>query len=154
MKLYEIAEALINEENYINQETGEIDIELLNNLSIAYDDKVDSICTMIAELDNDIGFIAGEMERLKDKVNAKKKRIESLKSYLTFCIPDKWKNARYSVSIRTNQSVDADLDKIPEEYKRVTTKVEVDKKKIGEVLKNGGTVEGATLKTSRSATIK
>ena len=154
MKLYEIAEALQNEENYINMETGEIDIELLNNLSIAYDEKVDSICTMIAELDNEIGFITAEIERLKDKVKSKQKRIEAFKSYLTFCIPDKWKNARYSVSIRTNQSVDADLDKIPEEYKRVTTKVEIDKKKIGDVLKNGGTVEGATLKTSRSATIK
>lgn len=154
MKLYEIANVLQDESNYINEETGEVDIELLNNLSIAYDDKVDSICTMIAELDNEIDFITAEIERLKDKVKSKQKRIESLKSYLTFCIPDKWKNARYSVSIRTNQSVDADLDKIPDEYKRVTTKVEIDKKKIGEVLKNGGTVEGATLKTSRSATIK
>lgn len=154
MKLYEIAQELQNEENYINQETGEVDLDMLSNLSIAYDEKVDSICTIIGEMEHEIEYITAEIDRLKDKSKSRAKRIEALKSYLTFCIPDKWKNTRYSVSIRTNQSVEADINAIPEEYKRVKTTVEVDKKKIGEVLKNGGTVTGATLKTSRSATIK
>ena len=154
MKLYEIVDALQDESKYINAETGEIDVELLSQLNVEYDSKVDSICTIIKELENDDFALSAEIERLKEKREAKKKRIEGLKSYLTFCIPDKWGNARYTVTIRNNQRVDADLDLIPDEYKRTTTKVEADKKRIAERLKCGETIPGATLIVNRTPTIK
>lgn len=154
MKLYEITDALADESAYINPETGEVDVELISNLSVAYDEKVDSICTIIKEREADDAQLAAEIERLTEKRKRNKKRIDGLKSYLAFCIPDKWSNKRYTVSIRTNQSVEANVDILPEEYKRTTVKVEADKKKLADVLKGGVEIPGASLVTSRSTTIK
>ena len=156
MKLYEIVDALQDESKYINAETGEIDVELLAQLDVEFNTKVDSICTIIREREQDDLALATEIERLQEKRKRNNKRLEGLKAYLAFCIPDKWANTRYTVSIRTNTSVDADINAIPDEYKRVktTTTVEVDKKKIAEALKGGAAIPGATLKSSRSTTIK
>ena len=156
MKLYEIVDALQDESKYINAETGEIDVELLAQLDVEFNTKVDSICTIIREREQDDLALAAEIERLQEKRKRNNKRLEGLKNYLAFCIPDKWANTRYTVSVRTNTSVDADINAIPEEYKRVktTTTVEVDKKKIADAIKNGATIPGATLKSSRSTTIK
>lgn len=156
MKLYEIVDALQDDSKYINPETGEIDVELLSQLDVEFNAKVDSICTIIREREQDDLALAAEIERLNEKRKRNQKRLDGLKNYLAFCIPDKWANTRYTVSIRTNTSVDADIDAIPEEYKRVktTTTVEVDKKKIADALKGGVAIPGATLKSSRSTTIK
>lgn len=154
MKLYEIIAELNDETKYVNPETGEIDVELLNSLAVAYDEKVDSICTIISEREADEAYLTAEIERLTEKKKRNRKRIDGLKNYLTFCIADKWNNGRYTVTVRTTQAVEADINLIPEEYKRTTVKVEVDKKKIGEVLKAGGVINGAALKTNRSASIK
>lgn len=154
MKLYEIIDALQDESKYINAETGEIDVELLAQLDVEFNTKVDSICTIIREREQDDLALAAEIERLQEKRKRNHKRLEGLKAYLAFCIPDKWTNTRYTVNIRTNTSVEADINTIPEEYKRTTTKVEVDKKKIADAIKNGATIPGATLKSSRSTTIK
>ena len=156
MKLYEIVDALQDESKYINAETGEIDVELLAQLDVEFNTKVDSICTIIREREQDDLALAAEIERLQEKRKRNQKRLEGLKAYLAFCIPDKWKNTRYTVSVRTTTSVDADINAIPEEYKRVktTTTVEVDKKKIADAIKGGAAIPGATLKSSRSTTIK
>ena len=53
MRLYEIVDALADDSKYINSETGEIDVELLDKLTVDYNDKIDSICTIIQELDPD-----------------------------------------------------------------------------------------------------
>jgi DNA repair ATPase RecN len=154
MKLYEIANALADESSYLNQETGEVDVELLDKLSVAYDQKVDSICTIIGEYDSEIAYIEQEIARLGEMKKRRQKRIDGLKNYLTFCIADKWSNSRYTVSVRSTQAVEADVDKIPDEYKRTTIKVEPDKKKLAESLKVGLVVPGATLKVNRSINIR
>lgn len=156
MKLYEIADALADDSAYINPETGEVDVELLTELNIEFDTKVDSICTIIREREQHDLALAAEIERLQEKRKRNQKRLEGLKNYLAFCIPDKWTNTRYTVSIRTTTSVDADVNEIPDEYKRIktTTMVEVDKKKIADAIKGGAAIPGATLKSSRSTTIK
>ena len=154
MRLYEIVDALADDSKYINSETGEIDVELLDKLTVDYNDKIDSICTIIQEREADDAQLAAEIERLNAKRKRNRKRIDGLKNYLAFCIPDKWSNTRYTVHVRTNTSVEADINAIPDEYKRTTTTVEVDKKKIADQLKLGVEVPGATLKSSRSTTIK
>lgn len=153
MKLYEIVDALNDESAYINPETGEVEIEALNDLKVEYDDKIDSICTIVAERENDDIALAAEIERLQEKRKRNRKRIDGLKQYLAFCIADKWKNKRYSVSVRTSTSVDADINAIPDEYKRTKTTIEIDKKKITDVLKGGGEIPGATFKVSRTIQI-
>lgn len=154
MKLYEIADALADESKYLNPETGEVDVEMLDKLSVAYDNKVDSICTIIGELEQEIAYLDTETARFNEMKKRRQKRIDGLKNYLTFCIADKWSNARYTVSVRSSQAVDCDIDQIPDEYKRTTVKVEPDKKKIAESLKGGLIVPGATLTVNRSINIK
>lgn len=154
MKLYEIADALNDDSAYINPETGEVDCEMLNDLQVAYDDKVDSICTIIAERENDDLALATEIERLTEKRKRNRKRIDGLKQYLMFCIADKWQNKRYTVKVRTSTSVDADVDAIPDEYKRTSTTVAPDKKKIADALKAGLEIHGASLKVNRTISIQ
>ena len=154
MRLYEIADALKDESNYINPETGEVDVEKLTQLTVDFDNKVDSICTIIGELEQEEKYLAEEIERLTEKKKRKRKRIDGMKQYLTFSIAEKWSNPRYTVSVRTTQAVDCDVNQIPDEYKRTTTKVEPDKKKIAESIKLGLVVPGAQLVVNRSANIK
>ena len=89
------------------------------------------------------------------KDSAKNKR-ESLKSYLAaFLQGKKWQNSEVAISWRKSESVEVDdIDKLPEQYQRVVTTVEANKKQLKADLKSGVEVAGVRIIEKQNIQIK
>ena len=153
MKLYEIDQAIMD---CIDMETGEIiNEELLNNLQMERDTKIENVVLWIKELKAEAEALKAEKMAFAERQKVAENKMESLKKWLAYALNgEKFKTVRASVTFRTTDKVEiADIYKLDENYLRYK-EPEADKDAIKKALKAGQEVAGATLVPSTSVIIK
>lgn len=144
MKFYEINEAILA---CVDEETGEIiDMEKLQELQIAFDEKVEGIACWIKELTAYAKAVKEEKDKLAERQKAAENRVENLKQYLMHVLNgQKFKTPKVTISYGKSVSVDApDWRVVPEAYLK-TKDPELDKTAIKKALQEGLSVPGASL---------
>lgn len=127
--------------------------------SIGADDKVDSYCMIIRELEDEIAARDALAERLKILNEKAKRNIERMKQaldgFVTATGKPKIHTALFTVSYRRSEAVEViDESLIPEDFIKVSTKVTPDKILIKAALKSGEKVAGCVLRANRNIQIK
>ena len=153
MKLYEIDQAIMD---CIDMETGEIiNEELLNNLQMERDVKIENVVLWIKELKAEAEALKAEKMAFAERQKVAENKMESLKKWLAYALNgEKFKTVRASVTFRTTDKVEvADISKLDESFLRYK-EPEADKDAIKKALKAGQEVAGATLVPSTSVIIK
>ena len=153
MKLYEIDQAIMD---CIDMETGEvINEELLNNLQMERDAKIENVALWIKELKAEAEALKAEKLAFAERQKVAENKMESLKKWLAYALNgEKFKTVRASVTFRTSDKVEiADIYKLDESYLRYK-EPEADKEAIKKAIKAGQEVVGATLVPSTSVIIK
>ena len=153
MKLYEIDQAIVD---CIDMETGEIiNEELLNNLQMERDTKIENVVLWIKELKAEAEALKAEKMAFAERQKVAENKMESLKKWLAYALNgEKFKTVRASVTFRTTDKVEiADIYKLDENYLRYK-EPEADKEAIKKAIKAGQEVAGATLVPSTSVIIK
>ena len=153
MKLYEIDQAIMD---CIDMETGEIiNEELLNDLQMERDTKIENVALWIKELKAEAEALKAEKMAFAERQKVAENKMESLKKWLAYALNgEKFKTVRASVTFRTTDKVEiADIYKLDENYLRYK-KPEADKDAIKKAIKAGQEVAGATLVPSTSVIIK
>lgn len=151
--LYEINEQILN---CVDMETGEIiDVDKLQELQLAFDEKVEGIACWIKNLISDAEAIKVEKNILAEREKACKNKAESLKNYLQSALAgQKFKTAKVSIYYRKSKSVEvADVAKIPEEYLKYS-EPEVRKTDIKKAIEAGEVFEGVELVEKQNIQIK
>lgn len=152
MNLYEIDEQILS---CVDLDTGEvIDEEMLDQLAMERDRKLENIACWVKNLKAEISAFKEEEKNLKNRREVLEHKQERLSNYLQkYLNGSKFETAKCKISYRKSEKVEvSDLDSIPEEFLKVT--VEPKKSDIKQALKNGETIEGATLVQTQSMTIK
>lgn len=163
MNLYEINDAYEKAlSNFtVDDETGEVifDDEEIKRLEGAFEEKVDNIACYIKSLNALSDSIKTEKQALDERLKSNDKKVESLKKFLVMSLEmrdmKKFESARNKLSFRKSTSVVINEDAVlPTKYVKTVVTEKVDKKAIGDALKNGEVVEGCYLKESNNLQIK
>lgn len=150
MTLYEIDKALMDAfDAAVDVETGEIVDEGaygdFMQLDMEKDEKIENVGLWIKDLKAEAEAIRAEELLLSGRRRAKENKLEQLKSWLSYALHgEKFETAKLRISYRKSQSVEADLDKLPDKYLRFRDP-EPDKKKLAADLKAGKEIPGAVL---------
>lgn len=146
MNLYNISEELLNFKFEIDEETGEIlNINDLDNLKMAFNEKAENIIKYIKNLNSDIDALKKEEEMFAERRKSKEKKINSLKNYLSnimiFNGAEKLEFTSGVASFRKSKSVSIDNEFI--EWAKINNtdllkykEPEVNKTAVKEYLKN------------------
>lgn len=151
--LYEINEAILN---CVDMETGEIiDGDRLNELQMAFDDKVENIALWIKDLLAEAEAVKAEKNNLAKRQQVCENKAKSLKEYLSkFLAGEKFKTSKVSISYRKSESVEVeDITKVDDNYLKFAEPT-VDKTKIKKALKEGIQLDGVKLVESQNIQIK
>ncbi len=150
MTLYEIDTAITELLNNVDEETGEIlfSMDELEQLEMMVVDKCENIALYIKNLVAQAKAIRDEEQALAKRRRIAENRTNHLKQYLLFYLDktsqSKMETTRAVISTRKSKQVEiTDETLIPEEYK--SYEVKISKKAIGDAIKNGEAVEGATI---------
>ncbi len=163
MNLYEINDAYEKAlSNFtVDDETGEIifDDEEIKKLEGAFEEKVDNVACYIKSLNALNDSIKAEKQALDERLKTNDKKVESLKKFLAMSLEmrdmKKFETARNKLSFRKSTSVVINEDAVlPNQFVKKVITEKIDKKAIGEALKNGEVVEGCYLKESNNLQIK
>lgn len=151
--LYEINAEI---ESCVDIETGEIlDIEKLEKLQIAFDEKVENIALWVKNLNAEAEVIKKEKDSLAARQKVCENKALGLKNYLSsFLNGQKFETPRVSISYRKSESVEVtDVSALDPEFYKVV-QPEADKTKIKNAIKNGATLAGAFLVEKQNIQIK
>lgn len=143
----------------VDEETGEIDTDKLNDLIIDNDRKIENIALWIKDLKADSDGIRGEIKRLSARLHSTDSTIERLKNYLQYCLNgQRFKTSRCSITYRKSQAVkiddDVDVNDLPERFKNTVVTVTPKKQEIKDYLKMGGIIEGCSLEEKQNMQIR
>lgn len=153
MKLYEINEKIAS---CVDAETGEIiDEQMLQELEVAFDEKVESIALWIKNLTAEAKAIKEEKDNLAARQKACENKAESLKNYLALALAgEKFKTPRVSISFRRSETVQVDdMSKLDDDYLKYAMPT-VDKAKVKQALKAGVELKGVQLVTNQNIQVK
>ena len=154
MTLYEINEAILN---LVDMETGEIaDVEAFDALTMQKEEKLENIALYIKNLTADAKAFAEQEEIFAERKKAAQKRIESLKSYLTYALDgQKFSTTKCAVSFRKSEKIEiTDEAILPKDYVTETVTIKPDKTAIKNAIKSGQEVSGAQLVENLNISIK
>ena len=160
LKLYEY-DSLITQamDAAIDPDTGEIvdneAMEMLNQLEGERDDKIESLLLWYKDLVAEADAVKAEKMNLAKRQSALENKAEHLKEFLQrYLAGEKFKTARVATSYRMSESVEwfGRAETLPEDLR--IAKYEPDKTAIKNVIKAGGTVEGAVLVKKQNMQIK
>lgn len=153
MNLYQIDEALTN---CIDPETGEIDEERFNELSLEKETKIENIALWIKNLRSDIVALKAEETALAERRKAAERKVDSLTHYLSnYCGGKSYKTSRYVISFRKSEkTIVDDISEIPEEYISVKIDRKPDLNKLKTAIKNGIAVKGCHIEENQNINIK
>jgi hypothetical protein len=173
MNLYDIDQRLVTLlEEHFDIEDGvlcESEEELakkIDEVSLDLDTKIENIGCYIKNLEADVEALKKEEDNLKARRKSAENKIEGLKRYLNgylmACFPKdedrakwKFKSPKVILGYRKSSSVEVpDIEKLDKKYLKITTKVDPDKKAIGDAIKSGKEVIGAVLKQNINLSIK
>lgn len=161
MKLYEINEALENllemdEERYVDVITGEILFpQQVEELKLEREEKIEGCLLYAKNKTAEAKAIQDEIDRLSARMKTCENKAKRAKSYVqTILAGEKFKTTKVAVSYTTRKSVDyqGDINELPEEYLRI--KIELNKTAIGEALKAGIEIKGASIIENKSMVVK
>ena len=153
MTLYEIDQAIMN---CLDNETGEIiDAELLDNLQMERNEKIENVACWIKELKAEAEALKAEKLAFAERQRVAENKAESLKNWLAYVLNgEKFKTTRASITFRMTEKVEiGDIMQLDEKFLRYK-EPEADKTAIKEAIKAGQEVAGATLISSTSVIIK
>lgn len=153
MTLYDIDRQI---EDLIDPETGEItDYAALDALSMAREEKIRQIDRARRNHLAEASAIADEVARLSDRQKAAEKRAESCKRLLEYALGGEgYKDGTVTMYYRETEAVVvAEGATLPEEFLRYG-KPTVNKTALGEALRGGTAIPGATIEKRRSLIIK
>lgn len=173
MNLYDIDERLVTliEEHFdtVDGVIFETDKDLqdaIDKVALDLDKKIENIGCYIKNLEAEVEAFKKEEDNLEKRRKSAENKIEGLKKYLngylSACYPNdsdrakwKFKSPKVVLGYRKSTSVEVpDIEKLDKKYLKVTTKVDPDKKAIGEAIKNGEDVQGAFIKQKINLNIK
>ena len=139
----------------VDEETGEIlDFEAFDNLQMEKDKKIENTALWIKNLQAEAEALKAEKMAFAERQKSAENKINSLKKYLSdYLAGQKFETAKAKISFRKSEAVEiADLDKIPQEYLKVT--YAADKTAIKSALRNGVAIEGAEIVQNNNISIK
>ena len=174
MKLYEINKELDEilsryaymDTDLVDTETGEVLEEEAANevmaslaqLQMAKEEKRENIACWIKSMDAEIKALKAEEDNLAKRRRSLTNKRDNVFGFLQADLAgEKLVSARVKVTYRHTAAVEVtDMDALPEEYKRVKTTVEADKKAIKDAITTLGAdcVSGAVLVERLSMSIK
>lgn len=146
----------------VDEETGEVDISLVNALAErqeAWEDKAVAVACVYRSLDEDAARVGREIERLtamKKRLERERDRVkEGLSAAFTALGVEKVKGMYADISFRASeQTIIDNADAVPEEYMTVKTTYTPNKTAIKEAIKAGKEVPGAHLEQRKNIQIK
>ena len=99
MTLYEINEAILN---CVDEETGEIiDMEKLDNLQLAFDEKVEGLACWVKELLAEAEAVKKEKDTLANRQKTLENKASSVKNFLSSILNgQKFKTSKVVISYR------------------------------------------------------
>lgn len=157
MNLYEMNQA--TKELYELLQNDEIDEQTFNDNieAIGVDQKIESYCEVIKQMQADAEMLSAEIDRLEKRkkplVNAVDRMKGMLVEQLRFRGDKKVATEKFTVSLQSSEKVAVfDENAIPKQYFRI--KLEVDKGTIKDLLKNGMGVPGCELVKTEGVRIK
>lgn len=156
--LYDLANELEYDENNQIIDNSESLTEIFNDIQGEMVDKFDATNYIIKELKADATTISDEIKRLQQKKKAIENKADRLRSLIsaTLEISGETKiKGKFSFSIREKIELnydDVNVDFIDDEFVRV--KKELNKSKISEFIKAGGTIENLKQNEIKVLTIR
>lgn len=146
----------------VDEETGEVDISLVNALAErqeAWEDKAVAVACVYRSLDEDAARVGREIERLtamKKRLERERDRVkEGLSAAFTALGVEKVKGMYADISFRASeQTIIDNADAVPEEYMTVKTTYTPNKTAIREAIKAGKEVPGAHMEQRKNIQIK
>ena len=157
MNLYQMNQA--TKELYELLQNDEIDEQIFkdNIEAIGVDQKIESYCEVIKQMQADADMLSAEIDRLEKRkkplVNAVERMKGVLMEQLRFRGEKKVATEKFTVSLQSSEKVAVfDEKAIPKQYFRI--KLEVDKSTIKDLLKNGMGVPGCELVKTEGVRIK
>lgn len=145
----------VDENGVILDNSKEIE-ELYNNIKLSLEEKLDNSQRYCLTLDGEAEILDKEIKRLQAKKTSLKNKKERLRTMMLSALQvsghDKLKTSLYNFLTRKSTSVEANEDELKREYLKIS--YSADKKKIGEVLKSGGIVDGAKLVEKTSLNVR
>lgn len=173
MNLYDIDErlsTLIEEafdvEDGVIFDNAEELAKRIDEVSLDLDTKIENIGCYIKNLEAEVEAFKKEENNLEARRKQAERKIEGLKRYLNgylmACYPNdsdrakwKFKSPKVVLGYRKSSSVEVpDIEKLDKKYLKLTTKVDPDKKAIGDAIKSGEEVKGAFIKQNINLNIK
>ena len=155
--LYQIRAEVENFVPEVDEETGEfLNAPAWDELNLAYEEKVENTACYIKNLRADISALKAEEDALaKRRKTAEKKAAWLEKMLLDNMDGAEYASARCAIGFRKSVKVEVkDATAIPENFLRVKTTVEPDKKAIGALLKEGKAVPGCVMVESQNIQIR
>lgn len=151
--LYDIRQELLD---CVDTDTGEItDIARFDDLQMEYETKIENIALWIKTLNADAEAYKNEKNAFAEREKKARSKAESLKRYLTDTLNGrKFTTLNVDINWRKSTSVEVDESKLPASYLQEVITYKIDKRDIGEKLKAGEAIEGATLITKDNIQIK
>ena len=153
MTIYDINESIAA---LIDPETGEItNFEALDALTMAREEKIRQIDRARRNHLAEAAAIAEEVNRLKERQEAAEKRAESCKQLLDYALGGEgYKDGTVTMYYRETEAVVvAEGATLPEEFLRYS-KPTVNKTALGEALRGGTAIPGASIEKRRNLIIK
>ena len=152
--LYQIEQAMLD---CVDPETGEIiNYEALEALQMEKDAKIEGVALWFKNLNAEIVALEAEISAFEKRKRAAANKAEGLKNWLAYALNGgKFKSTRCVITCRTSEQVHVkDAAKLPQEMLITKTSVKPDKAAIKEAIKAGQIIDGCTLITNVSATVK
>lgn len=153
MNIYEIDKAITD---CVDEETGEVDVEALEQLQMERAAKIENIALWTLDLAEEQKAIKAQIDRLADKMNAVKNKRDRLREMLVYATGgEKFKTPLVSITTRETKSVIVDdVDKLPKEFVTVETTKKVDKTALKAALDEWELIDGAHIETKQSVTVR
>ncbi|ALJ99649.1 Mu Gam-like end protection [Streptococcus phage CHPC1029] len=155
-KLYELTGIFLEiDEMDVDDETK---LDTLDSIDWEDDfsEKIENCIKVIRNKNARVEAYKAEIERLKKLKASEEKAIEEIKKRISEAMQltkhDKLETTLFKVGFRKSKAVVVDEVKLPKEYMKA--KWIPDKEKLKELLKNGATIQGATLEERRNLNIR
>lgn len=161
--LYEIDKQLerllmMEDGNAVDTETGEVFTpEAIDELNMEWSQKVEGCLLFIKDQLAQAEAISKEENALSERRVACINRANRVKKYVQNILEEKkFETSKVAVSYRTSTKCEVHIspEELPEEFQRVTTKVEAMKKELSDYIKAGNKVNGVELVTEKKMSVK
>lgn len=157
MTLFELNKAIEEFELIIDEETGEVlNFDELDALKLAKEDKIESVCLWVKNLDAEAEAIKAEEKALEARRKSKENLAERLRGYISYALKgETFETPKVAVSYRKSTSVVIpDETVISDEYCDMRIVRKPNKTIIKNALKEGRAVHGAELVEKNNLQIK